>query len=205
MRGEDVGRALEYADPRDSIKKLYRRNAEELDCYSVVLKLPVSDKAPPREVQNGPAGIDTQRNIEGCGDSVSPQVGVNQPESQVADEFDGNASGITQLRGVRVFNEEGVMILTMLSSQPKARQFRAWAVKILKSYRHGELAFQGSSAKRDRLFELCIREARLGNAVAVRALIDRFGFPESIRDELRGEFDYRAKQGGLFAGGGAAS
>lgn len=38
----------------------------------------------------------------------------------------------------RVFNEEGVMIITMLSRQPKAAEFRKWAVQILKSHRHDQ-------------------------------------------------------------------
>lgn len=38
----------------------------------------------------------------------------------------------------RIFNEEGVMLLTMLSRQPKAAEFRRWAVKVLKAYRHSE-------------------------------------------------------------------
>lgn len=39
----------------------------------------------------------------------------------------------------RVYNEEGVMIITMLSRQPKAAEFRRWAVKVLKGFRHGQM------------------------------------------------------------------
>jgi len=38
----------------------------------------------------------------------------------------------------RLYNEEGVMIITMLSRQPKAMEFRNWAVKVLKASRHGQ-------------------------------------------------------------------
>jgi prophage antirepressor-like protein len=38
----------------------------------------------------------------------------------------------------RLYNEEGVMIITMLSRQPKAMEFRSWAVNILKTYRQGQ-------------------------------------------------------------------
>ena len=44
-------------------------------------------------------------------------------------------NGVTQNREVRVFNEEGVMIICMLSQQPKAREFRRWAVEVLKRER----------------------------------------------------------------------
>lgn len=39
----------------------------------------------------------------------------------------------------RFYNEEGVMLVGMFSKQPKATQFRKWAVKILKAYRRGGL------------------------------------------------------------------
>lgn len=40
-----------------------------------------------------------------------------------------------QKRQIRVFNEEGVMLITMKSRQPKAIEFQKWAVKVLKNYR----------------------------------------------------------------------
>lgn len=95
------------------------------------------------------------------------------------DNSDGGAA-VTRLRPVRVFNEEGVMILTMLSSQPKAAAFRAWAVAVLKAYRHGNLALFPPAA-RERLLETCIKEARFGNGAALHTLIAHFGYPESIR------------------------
>lgn len=42
--------------------------------------------------------------------------------------------GVEKRRAVRCFNEEGVMIITMLSRQPRAAEFRAWAVQVLKAY-----------------------------------------------------------------------
>lgn len=39
----------------------------------------------------------------------------------------------------RVYNREGVMVITMLSHQPRAREFRRWAVRILKAYEAGDL------------------------------------------------------------------
>jgi hypothetical protein len=40
----------------------------------------------------------------------------------------------------RVFNEKGVMLITMFSKQPKAAEFRRWAIDILSHYRAGRLA-----------------------------------------------------------------
>lgn len=88
--------------------------------------------------------------------------------------------GTVQRRDVRVFNEEGVMIITMLSRQPIAAEFRAWAVKILKAYRRGELAMS-APAGRDHLLELCITEAGKGNVAALDTLVKRYGYPGEIK------------------------
>jgi hypothetical protein len=92
----------------------------------------------------------------------------------------------SQRRRIRVYNEEGVMLLTMLSSQPKAAEFRAWAVKTLKAYRHGELAFL-EPASREKMLLTCIKEARYGNPVAIDTLIKRFGYEESLRTYVRAD------------------
>lgn len=47
-------------------------------------------------------------------------------------------NGVTQNRQIRVFNEEGVMLICMWSKQPKAKAFRQWAVAVLKKHRQGE-------------------------------------------------------------------
>lgn len=167
LTGEDIGRALEYSDPRKGIKTLYERNTEELDRYSTVLKLPVSSGA----AASTEGDDDSEQGT--CGVNLRPQVGAAASESTPA--------ASTQLRPVRVFSEEGVMILTMLSQQPRAAEFRAWAVGVLKAYRHGNLVI-GNPANRDRLLETCIKEARFGNAAALHTLIEHFGYPASIRE-----------------------
>jgi prophage antirepressor-like protein len=90
--------------------------------------------------------------------------------------------GIEQRRSVRCFNEEGIMIITMLSRQPKAAEFRAWAVKILKAYRHGELVLNQPS-ERDHLLELCISEAGKCNIAALSTLVSRYGYEPSIKEQ----------------------
>lgn len=42
-------------------------------------------------------------------------------------------------RQVRIFNERGVMLITMFSKQPKAKAFRRWAIEVLSQYRQGTL------------------------------------------------------------------
>ena len=94
----------------------------------------------------------------------------------------GNEKG--QRRSVRVYNEEGIMIITMLSRQPKAAEFRAWAVQILKAYRRGELVMTTPGA-RDYLLELCIRESGRGNVAAMDILITRYGHRPQIVQEQK--------------------
>ena len=43
-------------------------------------------------------------------------------------------------REIRVYNEEGVIIITFLSKQPKAVEFRRWAAGVLKRLRQGQLS-----------------------------------------------------------------
>ena len=178
LTGIDIGRALEYEHPRRSIKTLFERNRAELETHSLVLKLPVSNK----DAASEPNDDDPKEGT--CGIILMPQVG---------DEASGKAAAASQLRPVRVFNEEGVMILTMLSSQPKAALFRAWAVGVLKAFRHGNLTIS-SPANRQRLLETCIKESRFGNPVAVHTLIQHFGYPETIRLEIKSSLIKRAQR-----------
>lgn len=181
LTGEDIGNALEYAHPRDAIKKLYQRNQTELDQHSVIIKIPVSYGDAGTNAGVGDAKTGT------WGDNLSPHVG------DVGSETPPAGTGATRLQPVRVFNEEGVMILTMLSSQPKAALFRAWAVGVLKAFRHGNLTIS-SPANRQRLLETCIKEARWGNPVAVHTLIQHFGYPETMRREIKSSLIKRAQR-----------
>lgn len=185
LTGEDIGNALEYNNPRIAINKLYKRNQAELDQHSIVIKMPVSSEAAyPQEGDD-----DTEEGT--CVTSLGTQVGPNDLETPPA--YPEKGAGVTQLRPVRVFNEEGVMILTMLSSQPKAALFRAWAVGVLKAFRHGNLTIS-SPANRQRLLETCIKESRFGNPVAVHTLIQHFGYPETIRREIKSSLIKRAQR-----------
>lgn len=44
ITGEDIGKALDYADdPRNAVRKIFERNREELEDYSVTVKLTATD------------------------------------------------------------------------------------------------------------------------------------------------------------------
>lgn len=174
---EDIGRALDYADPVTAMRNLFNRNKEELERYSLVLKLPVSgDSEPPAGVSEG--GIEPLE-TGGSRLKLSREVGG------------GDSEDVIQLRGVRCYNKTGLMVVTMLSSQPRAAEFRAAAAKVLDAYFRGELALSGAGQKEQLLIN-CIREARYGNPVAIHTLIERFGYPATIRREVKGELLRRA-------------
>lgn len=85
-------------------------------------------------------------------------------------------SAPSQNRMVRLFNEEGVMILTMLSRQPKAREFRSWAVKVLKAYRNEQLTLTNHlPAQHDKFLESMVKEAGKQNKYAKLVLEQRYG------------------------------
>jgi prophage antirepressor-like protein len=183
MTGEDIGRALGYANPRMAIHKLYENNKEELDHYSTVVTLEVG------------SGVSAEGDEAGNTPPASPDRGT-----QVG-EFDRSghpaspnklALRPSQRRRVRIFNEEGVMVITMLSRQPLAAKFRGWAVGLIKSYRRGELVALNAGPAREAVLITCIKEARFGNPVAIDTLIRRYGYPESIRREIRSELQRRA-------------
>jgi len=81
---------------------------------------------------------------------ADPRKSINKIYQRNKDELDEYSAEVKQSSGgvklsppggeqtTRIFNEEGVMLLTMLSRQPKAAEFRRWAVKVLKAYRHSE-------------------------------------------------------------------
>ena len=51
----------------------------------------------------------------------------------------------------RIFNEDGIYEVTLLSKKPKAREFRAFVRKLLKSLRKGELQLAKPQTEQDKL------------------------------------------------------
>lgn len=65
-------------------------------------------------------------------------------------------------QSTRTFTEDGIYEVTMLSSQPKAKEFRAWIRKILKGLRKGSAKLISPAKERE-------IDARLKNAQARKA------------------------------------
>ena len=97
-----------------------------------------------------------------CLDYAEPVIAINKVVSRnpylKSEEF----SVITKLvstdgkqYNTRVFTEDGIYEVTMLSKTEKAKQFRAWVRKLLKSLRSGEV----TAVKTDKLNEMKIRAA----------------------------------------------
>lgn len=95
-----------------------------------------------------------------------------------------NEDGVCKRQVTRLFNEEGVMIITMLSRQPKAAEFRRWAVQVLKAFRRGDLVVR-EPRDREQMHRLCLKEVSRGNVAAMDTLIQHFGYrPEFKREQL---------------------
>lgn len=99
-----------------------------------------------------------------------PRIAIHKIYKRNKEELD-DYSTVTKLvtvdgkkRDSRIYNEQGVMIITMLSQQPVARLFRKWAVQILKEYRYGELNLSPNSPPTlmeiDKSFQSAMRIAR---------------------------------------------
>ncbi|MGI9278233.1 MAG: BRO family protein [Endozoicomonas sp.] len=160
MTMESIGAGLEYEQPKRYIEQLYNRNKEELNEYSCVVKV----RAIPAPFNTRVSGAPAPLNMMGADPTCTRQ---------------SDSAG--QRRSVRVFNEKGVMILTMLSGQPKAREFRSWAVKVLTAYRNQELALsQKLPPDHDKFLEKMVIEAGKGNAMAYQVLQKKYGMEREI-------------------------
>ena len=115
MTAEQLGMALDYSTPRESINKLVSRNSY-------------------------------LRNPE-----FSAEVKMTSPQGT--------------LQNTRVFTEDGIYEVTMLSKTEKAKEFRLWVRQILKSLRKGEtILVQPPSEEAKLLIQKQRAEAMLLNA-----------------------------------------
>lgn len=90
-----------------------------------------------------------------------------------------------QGRQVRAYNKEGLMLLTALSRQPKAVEFRKWTASVYVEARNlrRQMSKLPAPGERDRLLELCLIESGRGNLAAFHVLINRYGYSEALIDE----------------------
>src|SRR5690625_1416106 len=74
-------------------------------------------------------------------------------------------NGRNVTREVRIFNEDGIYEITMLSKKPKAREFRAFVRNLLKKLRKGEYQVIQPSAEQDKLkIRMMEAQAKLNNS-----------------------------------------
>lgn len=102
---------------------------------------------------------------------------LSQPEFSTRDKLGVVEGNRTVTRERMIFTEDGIYEITMLSSQPKAQEFRSWIRGVLKALRRGETKIKIS------VNEQSIAEAKLLNARARVAamwtkLADRVDVPE---------------------------
>src|SRR3990167_10769606 len=74
-------------------------------------------------------------------------------------------------REQRIFNEDGIYEVTLVSEVPKAKEFRRFVRKILKGLRKGALTLLSSDKKQELEIKRMNAEARLLNAKTRQAML----------------------------------
>nr|WP_283245870.1 Bro-N domain-containing protein [Ligaoa zhengdingensis] len=74
----------------------------------------------------------------------------------------------------RLFTEDGIYEVTMLSSQPKAKEFRAWIRSILKALRSGEAKVVSMSEYQRMMAQTREENARIRKAQILTRLADEY-------------------------------
>lgn len=90
---------------------------------------------------------------------------LKEIEFSTGDKMSLVENGRNVTRELRIFNEDGIYEITMLSKKPKAKEFRAFVRKILKSLRKGEAILVQPQSEQDKLQIQKMRaEAMLNNS-----------------------------------------
>ena len=115
MSAEDLGQCLGYADPQDSMDKLYQRNKEELADYRFSYKIDAETE-----------------------ERFSPQSGGKT--SKDAERFSGQSDRKTSTKNVGgrpsiFYSEMGIYTVAMLSNTETAKAFRKRVAGLLKTIR----------------------------------------------------------------------
>lgn len=104
----------------------------------------------------------TARQLGECLEYSDPMRSINKLTERnsylMNDEFSSVVNLATvdgKFRNARVFTEDGIYEVTMLAKTEKAKQFRAWVRKLLKSLRSGEV----TAIQTDKLNEMKIKAA----------------------------------------------
>lgn len=119
--GDEIGRALGFATPRESINKLWQRNRDFLEPFTTLMEAIVEDGS--LEVKLTPSPDDF--------DEIS--TGKKRP--------------IRRRCEIRFFNETGAHIIAVKANTPRAKEYILWLGKLASDYRKGLLRRDGSEVE----------------------------------------------------------
>lgn len=104
-------------------------------------------------------------NKKGLEKLISRNVYLKDEEFSVVTKLTTGTDGMGGTQETRIFTEDGIYEVTMLSKQPKAKEFRAFVRKTLKALRKNEVVLAKPQSERDKLLIQKMRaEAMLLNA-----------------------------------------
>lgn len=135
---------------------------------------------------NGNDMFMTTEQLGACLEYAQPKTAISKILDRSPYLKEIEFSGVTKLttpnggtQDTRVFTEDGIYEVTMLSNQPKAKEFRAWIRKILKGLRKGNLKIVparrslGETNAAARIINQTLKEAGMPpqyRAVAIKSL-----------------------------------
>lgn len=115
-------------------------------------------------------------------------IGYSQPKSAISKIIERNEylrnkefSKVTKMttldgkqREVRVFTEDGIYEITMLAKTEKAKEFRSWVRKILKSLRSGRAKLVGMTEYQQMMAQTRAENAKIRKAQILTKLAERY-------------------------------
>ncbi len=135
---------------------------------------------------NGNDMFMTTEQLGACLEYSQPKTAISKILDRSPYLKDAEFSGVTKLttpnggtQKTRVFTEDGIYEVTMLSSQPKAKEFRAWIRRVIKDLRKGNLKIVptrrslGETNAAARIINQTLKEAGMPpqyRAVAIKSL-----------------------------------
>lgn len=138
---------------------------------------------------NGTEIFMTANQLGECLEYSNPRESINKLVSRNdylrGEEFSSEVVLTSQAgeRNTRVFTEDGIYEVTMLSGQPKAQLFRKWIRSILKGLRKGELKMIPNSIKQQEA-EARLMNAKVRQANLIRKIADDMSTPKEYKQVL---------------------
>lgn len=115
-------------------------------------------------------------------------LGYTQPKSAISKIIDRNKylknsefSGVTKMttpdggtQNTRIFTEDGIYEITMLAKTEKAKEFRSWVRKILKSLRRGETKLVSMTEYQKMMAQTRSENAKIRKAQILTRLAEQY-------------------------------